>query len=33
MDPVKKDWIFLIIGILVGILSIRLLLNFFNIGF
>ena len=33
MDPVKKDWIFLIIGILVGVLSIRLLLNFFNIGF
>lgn len=33
MDPVKKDWIFLIIGILVGVLSIRLLLNFFKIGF
>jgi len=32
MDPVKKDWLYLIIGIVVGVLSIRLLLNFFNIG-
>jgi uncharacterized membrane-anchored protein YhcB (DUF1043 family) len=32
MDPVKKDWLYLIIGIIVGVLSIRLLLNFFNLG-
>ncbi len=32
MDQIKKDWLFLIIGIIVGVVSIRLLLNFFNIG-
>lgn len=32
MEPVKKDWILLTLGILLGALSIKLLLNFFNIG-
>lgn len=32
MNQVKKDWIFLIVGIVIGVFSIRLLLNFFNIG-
>ncbi len=32
MDPVKKDWIFLIGGIIIGVLSIRMLLIYFNIG-
>lgn len=32
MDPVKKDWLFLIIGILVGVISIRFLMSLFNIG-
>lgn len=32
MDPVKKDWIFLTVGIIVGISTIRLLLWFFKIA-
>ncbi len=32
MDPVKKDWIFLTIGMIIGVSAIRLLLWFFKIA-
>ncbi len=32
MDPIKKDWLFLIVGIVLGVMGIRLLLTFINIG-
>lgn len=32
MDPIKKDWIYLTIGIIIGVSAIRLLLWFFRLA-